>query len=64
MTNEVVELFRRASDLPDIDRATLAGLLIESLESKHEKDVESLWLGEIERHLQELYQHAPQLKAT
>jgi putative addiction module component (TIGR02574 family) len=54
MTNEVVELFKRASDLPDSDRATLAGLLIESLESKHEKDVESLWLGEIERRLQEL----------
>jgi putative addiction module component (TIGR02574 family) len=54
MTNEVVELFKRASDLPDSDRAALAGLLIESLESKHEKDVESLWLGEIERRLQEL----------
>jgi putative addiction module component (TIGR02574 family) len=54
MINEVVELFKRASDLPDSDRATLAGLLIESLESKHEKDVESLWLGEIERRLQEL----------
>ena len=54
MTNEVVELFKLASDLPDSDRAILAGLLIESLESGHEKDVESLWPGEIERRLQEL----------
>ena len=54
MTNEVVELFKRASDLPDRDRATLAGLLIESLESEHETDVESVWPGEIERRLQEL----------
>jgi putative addiction module component (TIGR02574 family) len=54
MKNEVVELFRRASDLPDSDRATLAGLLIESLESEHEKDVESVWLVEIERRLHEL----------
>jgi putative addiction module component (TIGR02574 family) len=54
MKNEAVELFRRASYLPDSDRATLAGLLIESLESEHEKDVESVWLGEIERRLHEL----------
>ncbi|MBM3791825.1 MAG: addiction module protein [Acidobacteria bacterium] len=54
MTKEVVELFRRASDLPDSDRATLAGLLIESLESEHETDVESAWLREIERRLQQL----------
>ena len=54
MTNEVVELFRRASDLPDSDRATLAGLLIESLESERETGVEAAWLGEIEQRLQEL----------
>ncbi|MGA2264633.1 MAG: addiction module protein [Acidobacteriota bacterium] len=54
MTKEVAELFKRASDLPDSERATLAGLLIESLESEHEMDVESVWLSEIERRLQEL----------
>jgi len=54
MTKDVVELFRRASDLPDSERATLAGLLIESLETKHGTDVESAWHGEIERRLQEL----------
>ena len=54
MTKEVVELFKRASDLPDNDRATLAGLLIESLEGEHETDVESAWLSEIERRLQQL----------
>ena len=54
MTKEVVELFKRASDLPDSDRATLAGLLIGSLESDHEPDVESAWSTEIERRLHEL----------
>ena len=54
MTKEVVELFKRASDLPDSDRATLAGLLIESLESEHETDVEFAWISEVERRLQEL----------
>ena len=54
MTREVVELFKRASDLPDSDRATLAGLLIESLENQRETDVESAWFSEIERRLQEL----------
>jgi len=54
MTKEVVELFKRASDLPESDRATLAGLLIESLDSEHESDVESAWFGEIERRVQEL----------
>lgn len=54
MKNEVIELFRRASELPGNDRAMLAGLLIESLESGQENDVESQWLGEIERRLQEL----------
>jgi len=54
MTKEVVELFKRASDLPDSDRATLAGLLIESLENQRETDVESAWFSEIERRLQEL----------
>ena len=54
MKKEVVELFRRASVLPDGDRAALAGLLIESLESEHESDVESAWSSEIERRVQEL----------
>ena len=54
MTKEVVELFKRASDLSDSDRATLAGLLIESLESEREANVESPWHSEIERRLQEL----------
>jgi len=54
MTKEVVELFKRASDLPESDRATLAGLLIESLDSQHESDVESAWFSEIERRMQEL----------
>jgi putative addiction module component (TIGR02574 family) len=54
MTKQVVELFERASDLSDGDRAMLAGLLIESLEREHESDVESAWFHEVEQRLQEL----------
>ena len=36
------------------ERATLAGLLIESLESEFDPDVEEAWRGEIERRFAEL----------
>jgi putative addiction module component (TIGR02574 family) len=54
MTNEVVELFKRASELHENDRAMLAGLLIESLESERETGVEAAWLDEVQRRLAEL----------
>ncbi|HVF60113.1 MAG TPA: hypothetical protein VNJ70_09925 [Thermoanaerobaculia bacterium] len=36
MPTDVVQLFREASELSEEDRATLAGLLIESLESERD----------------------------
>ena len=54
MTADVVELFKKASDLSEKDRATLAGLLIESLESERENDVEAAWIEEVERRIAEL----------
>ena len=54
MSTHVTELFERASILSDKDRATLAGLLIESLESEIDPDVEEAWRVEIERRLAEL----------
>lgn len=54
MTTHVTELFEKASILSDKDRATLAGLLIESLESEIDPDVEEAWRVEIERRLAEL----------
>ena len=41
-------------ELEDNDRATLAGLLIESLEGPVDPDVEKAWAAEIERRWQEI----------
>ena len=54
MTTHVTELFEMASALSEEERATLAGLLIESLESEIDPDVEEAWRIEIERRLAEL----------
>lgn len=54
MTRNLEELFRDAAQLPEHDRATLAGLLIESLEPAAEPDVEAAWSKEIERRVAEL----------
>jgi putative addiction module component (TIGR02574 family) len=49
MSKDVTALFRDASELSERDRATLAGLLIESLEADPEPDVEGAWSDEIKR---------------
>jgi len=54
MSRNVVELFREAAQLPEGDRATLAGLLIESLEPAPEPDVEAAWSEEIARRVAEI----------
>jgi putative addiction module component (TIGR02574 family) len=54
MSTHVTELFAKASTLSDEERATLAGLLIESLESEVDSDVEEAWRVEIERRVAEL----------
>jgi hypothetical protein len=38
-----------AADLPENDRATLAGLVIDSLEGPPDPDIEAAWATEIER---------------
>ena len=54
MSTPVGDLFRQASALDEHDRATLAGLLLESLEQEIDEDVESAWKEEIEQRLAEL----------
>ena len=54
MSTHVTELFKQASNLSEQERATLAGLLIESLESEVDPDVEEAWRIEIERRVAEL----------
>lgn len=54
MATELRQLFREAMELTDNDRATLAGLLIESLETEPDPDVERAWAEEAERRWQEI----------
>jgi len=54
METEVVELFKQACRLPEKDRAELAGLLLESLETEPDPAVEQAWAKEIERRVTEL----------
>lgn len=54
MAKDVTALFRDASELSERDRATLAGLLIESLEAEPEPDVEAAWSAEIERRIADI----------
>jgi len=54
MSKDVTALFRDASELSERDRATLAGLLIESLEADAEPDVEAAWSDEIKRRVADL----------
>ena len=54
MQSSVVDLFNKAADLSEEDRATLAGLLIESLDTEIEEGVEQAWQAEVQRRLLEL----------
>jgi putative addiction module component (TIGR02574 family) len=54
MPKDFSAVFRDASELSERDRATLAGLLIESLETEPEPDVEAAWLAEIARRVAEV----------
>jgi putative addiction module component (TIGR02574 family) len=54
MSSNVAELFQRASELSEADRATLAALLIESLEPEQTADIEAAWAVEIKRRVAEL----------
>src|SRR5438876_12367389 len=48
------DFFRQAVQLPESDHATLAGLLIETLDPVSESVVESAWSDEIERRLAQI----------
>jgi len=54
MSRTFTELWREAADLSEEDRASLAGLLIESLEGEPDPDVEAAWAAEIEKRVAEL----------
>lgn len=54
MASTVVSLFKKAADLDEGDRATLAGLLLESLDQPPDPGVEAAWAEEVERRVKEL----------
>jgi putative addiction module component (TIGR02574 family) len=54
MERNLKEVFHEAAQLPERDRATLAGLLIETLDPVSEPDVEAAWSEEIRRRVAEI----------
>jgi putative addiction module component (TIGR02574 family) len=54
MERSLKEVFREAAQLPERDRATLTGLLIETLDPVSEPDVEAAWSEEIRRRVAEI----------
>lgn len=54
MERNLKEVFQDAVQLPERDRAVLAGLLIETLDPVSEADVEAAWSAEIKRRLAEV----------
>jgi len=54
MTTSKDKLVQELLGLEDQERAELAGLLIESLDTEVEKGVEAAWLQEVERRMESL----------
>jgi putative addiction module component (TIGR02574 family) len=54
MSTSSADIFKEALDLNERDRATLAGLLIESLEEGFDDELESVWKAEVARRVTEL----------
>ena len=49
MGKSVAEIFTEATELDEKDRAKLAGLLLESIDTEADPDVEAAWAAEIDR---------------
>ena len=54
MARDLKNVFREAFELPESERGTLAGLLIESLEPPPDPDAEELWAEEAARRWREI----------
>lgn len=54
MSKTVKELYDEASTLDEKQRADLAGLLLESLDSERDPDVEQAWAAEIESRITQI----------
>jgi putative addiction module component (TIGR02574 family) len=54
MSRDLKNLIRESAELLECDRATLAGILIESLDPKPTPEVRPAWSSEIARRVQEI----------
>ena len=54
MARDLRKMFREAFELSESERATLAGLLIESLEPPPDPEIEEVWAKEAERRWREI----------
>jgi putative addiction module component (TIGR02574 family) len=54
MARDVTELFREAAELPESERAELAGRLLETLHGEPEEGVEAAWSEELERRIRQI----------
>jgi putative addiction module component (TIGR02574 family) len=61
MPRDLKELIRETVELPESDRAMLAGVLIESLDPKPTAEVKAAWSREIERRVREIDDRTVQL---
>ena len=54
MARDLKELIRDAAELSESDRATLAGVMLESLDPRPTPEVKAAWSKEIERRVREI----------
>ena len=54
MARDLKQLIREAVELSDADRATLAGVMLESLDPQPTPEVKAAWSREIERRVREI----------
>lgn len=54
MARKLQNVFRDAAELPERDRAELAGMLIETLEDSPDEDVEAAWEVEVAWRIRQL----------
>jgi putative addiction module component (TIGR02574 family) len=54
MPRDLKELVREAAELTESDRATLAGVMLESLDPRPTPEIRAAWSREIERRVREI----------
>jgi putative addiction module component (TIGR02574 family) len=61
MARDLKEIIREAAELPESDRATLAGVMLESLDPRPRPEIKAAWAKEIERRVREIDERTVEL---